>query len=298
MGRNTIALAKWGMQRELAALWEECFGEPSRQVKFFFNNAFQPQNCLVYLAEGKLAAMVHLLPSGVLWNGGFVQAHYIYAAATKPEYRSNGYMRALLNCAAYIGRRRGDEFSLLLPANRSLYRYYAAAGYFHLFELRNLELNKEQVADFSEGRPFCPVLPDYRKMKLLRNKLLSDLSGSVLWDARAVAYADSINRLYGGKLICTRNGQHFAYALCRELEGGICEVEELMSRPEDLPFLLGNLLKGFPAENYRFRLPNDHKLFPSMGEASQFGMIKPLGKRKAEDLLDGAYKPYLGLTLD
>ena len=73
MSRNIIALAKWGMQKELSALWEECFGEPSRQVKFFFNNAFRPQNCLIYLAEGKLAAMVHLLPSWVLWNGRAAQ---------------------------------------------------------------------------------------------------------------------------------------------------------------------------------------------------------------------------------
>ena len=298
MGRNTIALAKWGMQKELSALWEECFGEPSRQVKFFFNNAFQPQNCLIYLAEGKLAAMVHLLPSWVLWNGRAAQAHYIYAAATKPEYRSNGYMRALLNCAAYIGRRRGDEFSFLLPANRSLYNYYASAGYFHLFELRTLDLDKKQVADFSEGLPFCPVLPDYRKMGLLRNKLLRGLDGSVIWDSRSIAYADNINRLYGGKLLCTRVGQRLAYALCRGLEGGICEVAEIMSRPDDLPYLLGNMLKNFPAQSYRFRLPNDDKLFPSQGETSQFGMIKPLGRIGAEELSGGSNRPYLGLTLD
>ena len=80
MGAKIIRLARWGMQAELANIWQICFGDSRRATYYFFNNAFHPSNCLVYDIDGTIAAMVHMLPVQMLGeNGMAVQGHYIYA---------------------------------------------------------------------------------------------------------------------------------------------------------------------------------------------------------------------------
>ena len=103
-----IASAAPGMERELKQLWMVSFQEESRPVSLFFRMVYRPENCLVYLFRGKVASAVHLLPCSVQLSGGrTVQAHYIYAAATFPEYRGKGLdgIAAGLCCAVRRGTR-------------------------------------------------------------------------------------------------------------------------------------------------------------------------------------------------
>ena len=58
-----IGFAKWEDRPVLAELWQVCFEEERRYANFFFNNAFRPENCLVYRVAGRPAAMLHLLPA-------------------------------------------------------------------------------------------------------------------------------------------------------------------------------------------------------------------------------------------
>ena len=91
----------------------DLFSEESRPVSLFFRMVYRPQNCLVYLFHGKVASAVHLLPCSVQLGGGrTAQAHYIYAAATFPEYRGKGLMASLLAYAALYGAAHGQTYSL------------------------------------------------------------------------------------------------------------------------------------------------------------------------------------------
>lgn len=297
MSKNTIALAKWGMQPQLTNLWMECFEDTPRGTKYFFNNAFQPRECLVYLADGDLAAAVYLLPAELSFQGKSITAHYIYAAGTRKKYRSRGYMRALLNCAAYLGTRRGEGYSFLLPANEGLYQYYAANGYIPYFRQRVVRFSRDEIYQEGASSSYWKVLPDYTKMAQLRAEYLFPNSGSVLWSPKALAYAAGIQRIYGGKLLCIQGKGGFAYALCRKLGDGSCEVVECMCSEEAFSALATLICQEFPADFYQFRLPCGG-LCSGKGEPSWFGMVKPLNDTMQENLLAMSKDPFLGLPLD
>ncbi len=295
MSKNTISLAKWGMQPELSALWMDCFSDTRRGVRYFFANAFRPENCLTLRAGETLAAALYLLPVRLLRDGAPAPAQYIYAAGTRPEFRSRGYMRALLNCAAYLGRRRGDLFSILLPASESLSRYYAACGYEPYFLRRTVTLGRDEAEREAAGpRSYWEVLPDYRAMAALRRAQLRGAAGSALWSPREIAYAAGVNRVYGGNLLCVKTAKGEAYALFRAPEAGVCEVVEWMGPQGALPALLRGLLDRCPADRFRFRLP-ENSAFAGEGAVAPAGMAKPL---REEPLPAGEDAPYLGLPLD
>lgn len=293
MGAKIIRLARWGMQAELANIWQICFGDPRRSTYYFFNNAFDPTNCLVYDIDGKIAAMVHMLPVHMMReDGAVVQGHYIYAAATLPEYRSQGCMRVLLNAAAHVGKRRGDMFSCLLPSDDGLYEYYAKHGYREGFYTRFFTLTADELSEIAEPAPSGKIILGYGRMESLRNEALAPFTGSILWDSKAISYADGINKQYGGTLVTAQTVQSAGYALCRMLDSATCEVTELIADQEVFPQLAKKLLSAMPAESYRLRLPAGGPLFSGQGEVLRFGMVRPL-----EEIEMNGFA-YLGLPLD
>lgn len=292
MSGRIIRLARWGMQPELEKIWQVCFGDPRRPVAYFFNNAFQPRACLVYEIDDRAAAMVHMLPVRMAQPGGEVRGHYIYAASTLPEYRKQGCMGALLRAAAHLGLKRGEHFSCLLPSSAALYDYYANYGYEEAFFTRFVTVSAQELSQLSAGARRGRVVLGYSQMRQIREEQLSSLWGSVLWDERALCFAQGFNRRYGGRLVAVRSGGGSAWALCRLLEDGSCEVTELMAEKAALPALLGQLLAEMPAQSYRLRLPENGALFPNRGEVRRFGMLRPLRP------VEYSGKAYLGLTLD
>ena len=173
-----------------------------------------------------------------------------------------------------------------------LYDYYANYGYEEAFFTRFVTVSAEELSQLSAGAQCGRVVLGYSRMKQIREEQLSSLWGSVLWDERALCFAQGFNRQYGGKLIAVQSGEDAAYAFSRLLEDGSCEVTELMANEAAFPALLGQLLAEMPAQSYHLRLPENGALFPNRGEVRRFGMLRPL--RPVEH--NG--KAYLGLTLD
>ena len=80
-----IEFPSWSERAELSRLWQIAFDDQPRAVRFFFQNRFRPEDCLVYRRDGKIAAALYLLPASLKIAGIAYRAHYIYAAATLPE---------------------------------------------------------------------------------------------------------------------------------------------------------------------------------------------------------------------
>ncbi len=291
-----IEFAEWNMRRELSALWQESFGDPKRIPDFFLNNIFSPRDCLVCRVGGELAAAVYLLPARVLCGGETRQAHYIFAAATAPRFRSRGFMSSLLAFAALAGAKRGDCFSAVLPADGGLTRFYAAAGYEVFFRVRFAKVDAAALRDSAApGGMRGRLLPDAAALNRLRAGCLAGNSGSLLWDDRMFRLSLSLSRVYGDRLVCAAACGKKAYALCRT-ENGVCTVLEAFASGAAAPALAAALLREVPAQSYRFRLPADDARFPSAGEPVGFGMIRALGGRSPADLRPN--NPYLGLAMD
>lgn len=292
-----IRSADWNMRGELAKIWQICFDEPPRPAHFFLNNCFRPKNSLVYSMGGKIASVIYFLPARVALENGCAQAHYIYAAATLPQYRGRGMMLSLLAAAARRGAGRGDRYSVVLPATEGLYSLYEKAGYRDFFETDIVSLPCERARALAGSEHAGRTLLTWERLSSFRSAQLARRPGSVLWAQDAFRFAAGMGRVYGDRLVLSRTGAHIAYAMCRP-GPETCTVLELMARPESLAALMADLIRTVPAQTYRFRLPACSRLLGKEGELSRFGMILPLGGAAPIAVSRGADAPYLGLALD
>ncbi len=112
---------------ELRELWKLVFGDGDRFLDSFFENIFQPEECLVTRNYGMITAMLFMLPG--VWSDrtGDRPMRYIYACATHPGHRRQGLMGMLLEEAARYGEKNGLELSLV-PEDH-LVGYYGRFGF-------------------------------------------------------------------------------------------------------------------------------------------------------------------------
>ena len=80
-------------------------------------------------------------------------AHYIYAAATLPQYRGAGRMASLLTQAAEEGRARGQQYSILIVQEPGLLRFYEKNGYRSQVVWNALSLSREGLRAGETLRP-------------------------------------------------------------------------------------------------------------------------------------------------
>lgn len=291
-----IELARWNMRAELSRLWQDCFQESKRFPDYFLNNYFRPRDGLVYRVSGRIAAAVYLLPAAVVLNGRRMQAHYIFAAGTFPEFRSRGFMASLLAYAAIYGAKRGDCFSVVLPADAPLYCFYEKNGYFDFYTVRSVPVSRPRLRQMAAEPPCGRLVVSAAELNALRGSVVSRWEGSVLWSDEMFHFATGFGSAYGDRLVCSGNRGFRSYAICRMEGKQVCSVRETMSAPGGMPGLASAILKQTPAETYRFRLPADCGLFRGEGETERCGMIRPIGGTSWEKSAFSA--PYLGLALD
>ena len=91
-----------GDENALKALWREVFGDTDEYIDAFFQNVYQPGMASVIEEDGTVVAAAYAVPFGAV--------RYIFAVATRPEYRGRGYGRAVVFAAA------GGEPAYLCPA--------------------------------------------------------------------------------------------------------------------------------------------------------------------------------------
>ena len=111
---------------ECREIYREAFGTDED----FENRLFSA--CADYCKElcinGKTVSMLFALPCNICKNGGIIPAYYIFAAATKKEFRGKGYMSRLINSL------ETDRLLFLKPADAPLFKFYEKLG-FRRFEI-------------------------------------------------------------------------------------------------------------------------------------------------------------------
>lgn len=100
----------------IIALWQEAFHE----------TPVLP-DCISFVAEqdGQIVCMLHALPQ-ILKTDTDRKAAYLYAIATKKEYRGQGLCRKLM---AYAESVLDADCCVLVPASESLFDFYGGLGY-------------------------------------------------------------------------------------------------------------------------------------------------------------------------
>ena len=107
-------------------LWTEVFGDDEAFVDAFLVRRYSRRRMLSATCEGRMAAMLHLLPFATELG----PATYIYGVATDPAYRRRGLASQLLREALRIVDERGETaFLIPSPGDSHLRDFYARFGF-------------------------------------------------------------------------------------------------------------------------------------------------------------------------
>lgn len=125
--RKFTAIRLHDDERECKALWQEAFGDDEAFVDAFLVNRYSRRNLLTVRADGRLAAMLHLVP----FESELGRTTYVYGVATAAEFRRRGYASQLMEEAMRRIGERGDDAALLIPApgQEHLRSFYARFGF-------------------------------------------------------------------------------------------------------------------------------------------------------------------------
>lgn len=129
-----IFLANSESKAVVQDMWQICFADTPEFVEMYFSEKYQPENTLLYSADGQIVASLQMLPYTFSFYGREILAAYVSGACTLPEYRGRGIMGELLQAAFATMQERNIPLSVLIPAEDWLYGYYARCGYATVFE--------------------------------------------------------------------------------------------------------------------------------------------------------------------
>lgn len=137
------------------ALFELAFGEGSPAFGDLLFENFAPDCLRVIEEDGVLKSMLFSIPYDLQTEKGTVFARYLYAVATAPEARGQGYAGALL-------RREIDrgEPVFLRPSSPSLFDFYGRVGFAPLSPI----LEQSGVAYAAETAKAGDFFTDFREL--------------------------------------------------------------------------------------------------------------------------------------
>lgn len=263
--------------KQLKSLWANVFEESPKAVSLIFDSFFDIFDGYCAKRDGKIIAALYLIKGNL--NGK--NAHYLCGAATLPEYRNQGIMSKLIEYALSDAAQDGDKYSLLLPANSGLYKYYSRLGYVpncsakkKIFSRAELEACATDSAVKEQMASAC--FEQLQKECFANNYLM--------YSSRFLSFAGEYYKVYGVSFL--QDERSVALVDCND----DC-ADVIYSAYDEFGGLAAMLLKNISVEHFAFWGKTDNVLFAD-SEKQKYGMIKLLDKnfKLSEDI-------YIGITL-
>jgi predicted acetyltransferase len=122
-------------------LWKRCFDDSDEFVDMYFRLRYSEETSLCIKSGDTAVSSLQMPCYAMTFEGAEIRAAYISGACTHPDFRGKGMMARLL--AESFGRmvQQHIPLSILIPANRGLFDYYARAGYASAFFRSRIEQN-------------------------------------------------------------------------------------------------------------------------------------------------------------
>lgn len=284
----------------LKALWKSVFADTDRYIDLFFAHQYRPDETLADMEDGLVRAMLFFPRYRLRIDGRETFAGYVCGAATRPEHRSQGLMAALLERAHLEMARRGDEYSVLIPADESLYGYYARFGYTPFFRRGRSDRFFKALSGKGSGDIRLRAA-DTKTLRRLYGALSARWPCAVLQDGRRLAM---LLRFYPGSDNCgqddrayiiTRSGEPAGWMFCsydRDADGGRWLIQELAGTV-DADRAAAALIGLCPAAQVRIEGPFAGG--PAFDGHRLAGMLKPLKTPQAHI---SALSGYMNMMLD
>jgi len=290
------------MLPRLKQIWQQCFGDDARGTDFVFANLLGPMQMLVEVDEGgQPVAMLNwkllqfqtpepTAPQGLRTLAGA----YIFGIATLPEHRGKGISTALLGSAHELLAKEGAALACLIPAQGSLFDFYAARGFGTRFFYNRLRLDRTQIPQ--PRMPGVLSVASLSDFATLRAAAFAGRSLFGAWDEGYLRYVMRECRFYGGEVLRFSCAGSVGYAVCYPRPDGTLLVKEAALQPRSLSAFLAALDTRYHAKNYHIRLPTDFPTDTKL-EITPLGMIKWYDKDCEQAQAQGG-APWFAFGLD
>lgn len=268
--KSNVIHANSGMIDQLKKIWSVCFKDNPRNIDIFFSERFTFTDCYVYNKNDILVAMLYILPSKLILSGNTYPTGYIYACATLPEHRSGGIMSGLISTAMQMEKEKYDAFALV-PAEQSLFDYYARLGFGRFFFRNTLSLSSSGLPKRCyENAAFYDA--DISTFTSIMNDCMIKYSGSMIWDETHVSNAVKSAEVFGGRALCFDVDGVKCCAVCYLSEHD-AEIAELFCPQECVTAAISALFDKLSVEHMTVRLPYIYKNEILCSVSSDRGMI-------------------------
>lgn len=242
---------------KLKKLWIDTFKEDETAVNIFFDNTMSYTSVYCAELEEKIISAVYLIHCTLSEQ----KAHYLCGASTDKAYRKMGIMSKLIK---YALENSEDDYSVLFPANESLYSFYERLGYLPNCTAKKCVISRQQLLNSEQKEFVCKdnILIQNNNFLEFAEKYYSHYGIKILKNEKAILFAD-------------------------EKE----EVTEIFySDYSDIKALKSLVMENFSSDKFILTLKSDDRNFG--GEIIRYGMIKSLKQKNIPQDI------YVGITLN
>ncbi len=284
---HTVDFANSGDLEDLYAIWRMAFSDSDEYIGNFFKYMYKDGYALVSRELGVAVACAYLLETQLVIKGRPFSAYYFYAAATHPNYRGRGHMAAIINEAEKLAVKRGIDFIILVPAEKSLFGYYQRFGFETKFYKRVLSFSRDELS----GLAAEPDLTDAFSLNIFETRQTAlGMYDFLNWGAHDMKYAMYVHDCESGSVAFVSDG----YALYNMGKDTVYVKE--MCTLSDPGELFTMLLMEDEARKFTINLPVDDPLHAKEEKIVPEGMCLALGE-DARVALSSVKHAYIGITL-
>ncbi len=260
MSSEEIRPSRVGDEAALKSLWKTVFCDEDEYIDSFFELLYSPGMARVCVTDGKIVSAAYILRLGELVTGGDLRpCSEIYALGTLPECRRRGIGRRVLSAAM----RDIPGPTLVVPAEKELFDYYAPSGFAPYFKVSELT-SADRDGDLEGSVTFATV----RGYAALREELLHDTPHIDL-GIPVLTFQERLCQMYGGGLCYVVSGRERCAAIVEKHEN-VAVIPELIVPSGNRRDAAELICRAFGVQSYSLRAP------ARPGEASRdFAMLSP-----------------------
>lgn len=278
---------------QMARLWSCCFSDTEEEARRFLEQALRPEyGLLAQQSDGRLAAMLTMLPVMMHTNTNIYKGSYLYGVCTHPDFRGQGLFHRLMERAKEEAVNQNRQFLCLVPEGEKLFSLYGKLGFEPLFYRAQCRLDP---SDYQDRQVLCTMeeIGGGYYIKL-RQLYLSGLSLSVQFDGTLQDYLYQDLKEAGCRMVSVqcRYG-HGCFVFTQQ--GDTLWIREAAMEPDCFYATLYALAQRFGGKEVRLTAHPSYAR--SVQERVPYGMYLPLQEKLS---LTGKKHPdpYMNLMLD
>lgn len=192
-----------GEKQNIRELYNTCFSDRREYREYYLANKVPNNIIAVNEDDGEIKSMLQLVPKTAVIGKLKTELNYIYGICTSPLYRSEGYMKELMQKVLHDLYRNLDAFTYLIPTDENTSDMYRKFGF-------------EYVMDHKE------LKPEHLRKKATHSLMLRRADKQDLVKLSIFAQTNTENRY---KVTLAKNMDYFReLEALIELEGGYIEL--------------------------------------------------------------------------